>query len=393
MNRRRHDARRPRDRIRVGLFFEPLAPLRTVTANIQLARASGADDVWFADHCKSLLPSAAWDPRSNPLARLVPDLDAYFDPTAIVARHAGSAGLTMGTCVTDSVRRNPADLARLWLSIHHLSKGRAILGIGSGEAENTVPYGLSIAKPVARLEDTLGAIRAAWATGDAALDHTGTFHDWRHATFALPAWRGSYPPIWVAAQGPRACRAAGAYGDGWIHIHESFAMWQAAWEQVKAGATSAGRDPLTLQRSLLIATLLVPSEKDFVAACGRPTVKAFALAQRGAAWTAAGAEHPFGRDFGGFTEINPDEIDAATFETVGQALTPDVYRRLMPCGTAEDVIAYLRTFIEAGVTHITILNIAPTCGLAIAAKSLLEQRRLIVRLKQLTGMRTTKDAA
>jgi phthiodiolone/phenolphthiodiolone dimycocerosates ketoreductase len=372
------------DRIRVGLFFEPLAPLRTVTANIQLARACGADDVWFADHYKSLLPSAAWDPRSNPLARLVPDLDAYFDPTAIVARHAGARGLTVGTCVTDSIRRTPADLARLWLTIHHLSRGHAILGIGSGEAENTVPYGLSLAKPVTRLEDTLAAIRAAWATGDTPLNHDGPFHDWQHATFSLPGWRGSYPPIWVAAQGPRASRAAGAYGDGWIHIHESFAAWQTAWSHVQAGAADTGRNPLALQRSLLIATLLVPSEKDFLTACRQPTVKAFALAQRGSAWTAAGAEHPFGRDFGGFSEIDPDAITAATFDTVGQALTPDIYRRLMPCGTAEDVLSYLAQFIEAGVTHLTILNIAPTCGLAIAAKSLFEQRRLIARLKQLS---------
>jgi phthiodiolone/phenolphthiodiolone dimycocerosates ketoreductase len=378
------DVARPKpDRVRVGLFFEPLAPLLTVTANIRIARACGADDVWFADHYKSLLPSAAWEPKSNPLARLVPDLDAYFDPTAIVARHAGTAGLTIGTCVMDSVRRTPADLARLWLSIHHLSKGRAILGIGSGEVENTVPYGLSLAKPVSRLEDTLAAIRAAWGSGKVPLDHSGPYHDWQQATFALPAWRGTHPPVWVAAQGPRASRAAGAYGDGWIHIHESFAAWQAAWHQVQAGATRAGRDARGLERSLLIATLLVPSEKDFLTACEQPTVKAFALAQRGTAWAAAGAEHPFGRDFGGFSEINPDAIDATTFDRVGQALTPDIYRQLMPCGTADDVITYLRRFIEAGVTHITILNIAPTCGLAIAAKSLREQRRLIGRLKQL----------
>ena len=369
-------------RVRVGLFFEPLAPRATVTANIGLARACGADDVWFADHYKSLLPSAAWDPAANPLARLVPDLDAYFDPTPIVARHAGRAGLTIGTCVSDSVRRNPADLARLWLSIHHLSKGHAIFGVGSGEAENTVPYGLSLAKPVARLEDTLAAIRAAWSTGKAPLDHAGPFHDWREATFALPPWRGSHPPIWVAAQGPRASRAAGAYGDGWIHIHESFSAWQSAWEQVTAGARGAGRDPLTLDRSLLIATLIVPRERDLIAACAQPTVKAFALAQRGSAWTAAGGEHPFGPDFGGFSEINPAAIDAAAFDAAGRALTPEIYRRLMPCGTADEVISYLARFIEAGVTHLTILNIAPTCGPMIAARSLLEQRRLISRLKQ-----------
>jgi phthiodiolone/phenolphthiodiolone dimycocerosates ketoreductase len=365
------------------LFFEPIAPLQTVTANINLARISGADDIWFADHTKSLLPTAAWDPKTNPMAKIVPDLDAYFDPTAIVSRHAGTGGLTMGTCVTDAIRRTPADLARAWLSIHHLSKGRAILGIGSGEAENTVPYGHSLDRPVTRLDDTLSAIRAAWNNGSKPLDHIGPFHTWHDATFALPAWRNTYPPIWVAGQGPRASRLAGTHGDGWIHIHENLDYWHAGWEQVKIGAAAAGRDPSAMERSLLIATLLVPTEKDFLTACTRPTVQAFALAQRGSAWAAAGGEHPFGRDFGGFSEINPAEITAEVFAEVGKALTPDIYRRLMPCGTAEEVASYLRRFIDAGVTHITVLNIAPTCGVGIAAKSLLEQRRLIQRLKSI----------
>jgi phthiodiolone/phenolphthiodiolone dimycocerosates ketoreductase len=376
----------------VGLFFEPIAPIQTVTANIRLARATGADDIWFSDHTKSLLPAAAWDPKTNPMARMVRDLDAYFDPTAIIARHAGRGGLTMGTCVVDSVRRTPADLARLWLSLHHVSRGRVILGIGSGEAENTVPYGLSMAKPVARLEDTVAAIRAAWAANGEPVDHSGPFHSWDQATFGLPAWRSSYPPIWVAAQAPRASRAAGAYADGWIHIHENYDAWQAAWEQVQAGASAAGRDPGRMERSLLIATILVPTEKDLLTACGRPTVQAFALAQRGSAWAAAGADHPFGSDFQGFSEINPSEISAETFREAGRALTPEIYRRLMPCGRAEDVVAYLRNFVDAGVTHVTVLNIAPTCGVAIAAKSLLEQRRFISQLKRLRVTEINREA-
>jgi phthiodiolone/phenolphthiodiolone dimycocerosates ketoreductase len=371
------------DRVRVGLFFEPIAPLQTVTANIKIARASGADDIWFADHTKSLLPTAAWDPQTNPMAKLVPELDAYFDPTAVISRYAGAGGLTMGTCVTDAIRRTPADLARAWLSMHHLSKGRVILGIGSGEAENTVPYGLALDRPVSRLEDTLSAIRAAWGTGTQPLDHTGPFHTWHDATFALPAWRDSYPPIWVAGQGPRTSRIAGTHGDGWIHIHENFDYWQVGWEQVQAGAGKAGRNPHDMERSLLIATLLVPTEKDLLLACTRPTVRAFALAQRGSAWTAAGGVHPFGRDFGGFSEINPAEITAEVFAEAGKALTPEIYRRLMPCGTAKDIVAYLRRFIDAGVTHFTVLNIAPTCGIGIAAKSLLEQRKLIQQLKSI----------
>jgi alkanesulfonate monooxygenase SsuD/methylene tetrahydromethanopterin reductase-like flavin-dependent oxidoreductase (luciferase family) len=152
--------------------------------------------------------------------------------------------------------------------------------------------------------------------------------------------------FWVAAQCARASRVAGRHGDSWIHIHESLDYWKAGWEQVQAGADAAGRDPSAMERSLLIATLLIPTERDLLLACTRPTVQAFALAQRGSAWATAGAEHPFGRQFGGFSEINRGEITATMFAEAGAALTPEIYRRLMPCGRAG---AYLRQFVEAGV--------------------------------------------
>ena len=59
--------------------------------------------------------------------------------------------MPIATSVVDTVRRHPAMLAQTALTIDHLSKGRFILGLGSGELENTVPYGFDFAKPVSRL--------------------------------------------------------------------------------------------------------------------------------------------------------------------------------------------------------------------------------------------------
>src|SRR5581483_1015864 len=199
---------RSRGRVGVGLYVDPVAPLPGVAAGIRLAQALRADDVWLGDHTRALLHESVWDPASNPLAGLVPDLDAYLDPTAVIARYAGRLGPRIGTSVTDAIRRTPADLARAWLTLHHVTGGRAVLGIGSGEIENTVPYGQSTARSVTRLDDTLAAIRAAWESEGKPLTHHGPFHHWEHATFAVPPRRGTFPPIWVAAQGPNACRAA-----------------------------------------------------------------------------------------------------------------------------------------------------------------------------------------
>ena len=57
----------------------------TLRANVFLSRLLGADDIWFGDHAKSMFPSAAWRPDLSPLARFVPSLDAYLDPTVTIA--------------------------------------------------------------------------------------------------------------------------------------------------------------------------------------------------------------------------------------------------------------------------------------------------------------------
>ena len=371
-------------RVHVGLYVDPVAPLAGVAGGIRLAQALRADDVWLGDHTRAMLPESVWDPASNPLARLVPDLDAYFEPTAVIARYAGRFGPRMGTSVTDSIRRTPADLARAWLTLHHVTGGKAVLGIGSGEYENTVPYGQSTARSVTRLDDTLAAIRAAWESEGKPLTHDGPFHRWEHATFAVPPRKGTFPPIWVAAQGPNACRTAGRYGDGWINVHHGLDAWRASAAAVVEGAVEAGRNPEAMERSLIIAGALGRNRRSLEQACATPVMRAAALALPGADWVLAGARHPLGDDWGGYTAYDPALITADVLEEAGRRVSPEVLARLMPSGTAAEVAAYLAPFVDAGLTHVIVINLMPACGLRLGIESLGEARRLIRLLK---GMR------
>ena len=95
------------------------ADLESLQANVILSRLLGADDIWLGDHTKSMFPRAAWGPAMSPAARFMPSLDAYLDPTVTIARTVGRFGPRMGTAVTDPLRRTPADLARVWMSLHH----------------------------------------------------------------------------------------------------------------------------------------------------------------------------------------------------------------------------------------------------------------------------------
>ena len=74
--------------------------------------------------------------------------------------------------VVDTIRRHPAMLAQTAITIDHLSGGRFILGLGSGELENTVPYGFDFSKPVSRFEESLNIIKLLWES-EAPYDKLG----------------------------------------------------------------------------------------------------------------------------------------------------------------------------------------------------------------------------
>ncbi|HVW35130.1 MAG TPA: LLM class flavin-dependent oxidoreductase [Acidimicrobiia bacterium] len=377
------EARQTRGRVKVGLYVDPVAPLAGVAAGIRLAQVLRADDVWLGDHTRAMLPDSVWDPATNPLARLVPDLDAYFDPTVVIARYAGRFGPRIGTSVTDSIRRSPADLARAWLTLHHVTGGKAVLGIGSGEIENTVPYGQSTARSVTRLDDTLGAIRAAWESEGKPLTHAGPFHHWEHATFAVPPRKGTFPPIWVAAQGPNACRAAGRWGDGWINVHHGFDAWRRAAGHVAEGAVEAGRNPEALERSLVIAGVLAKDRSSLEKACASPVMRAAVLALPGSDWAEAGLEHPLGESFGGYAGYDPALITPDVMAEAGRRLSPESLARLMPSGTGAAVAGYLSEYVAAGLTHVIVINLMPACGLRLAAESMVELRKLMGLLRRM----------
>lgn len=366
-------------RVQVGAYVDAIAPMRAVRMGIEMNRLLGVDDIWFGDHTRHFLPAAMWDPTTNPMARIVPDLDAWYDPTVLVAKYGRKRGFRMGVSVTDPIRRSAADLARVWMTLHHATGGNVVFGIGAGESNNLLPIGEPPAS-VARLEDCLDAVRVAWSANGSRVTHSGRFHSWDGATFPPPL-RGTVPPIWVAAQGPKACGLTGRYADGWIHIHQDFKAWMTSAERVAEGAESVNKDPESMTRSLSILGVLVSSEEMYQRACASEVVRALVLTLPGSAWAAAGASHPFGDDFAGTSSKELHFFEAEKFRESNNAVTPEVLRRLMPCGPAEEVGEYLEQFIRHGVSHVVVLNVAMAGGIRVAADTMREQRRLNKILK------------
>ena len=107
----------------------------------------------------------------------------------------------LATSVVDTVRRHPASLAQSALTIDHLSRGRFILGLGSGESENIVPYGFDFARPVGRFEEALQVIRLFWDS-DGPVDFNGRFYQLKHARLDTEPYDGRFRRSGSAPAGP-----------------------------------------------------------------------------------------------------------------------------------------------------------------------------------------------
>ena len=174
----------------------------------------------------------------------MPSLDALFDPVPILALIAKRVrGIDVGTSVTESIRRHPMSLAQSFVTLDHISKGRAILGIGNGIRENTEPYGLPYGNNVERLEEAITIIRLLWSSNGEPVDYDGHFWQLRDAVFRLPLYRGRQPRLFVAAHFPRMLRLAGRYGDGWLPGQKVTAEeYGKRLGIIRTAAEKAGRD-------------------------------------------------------------------------------------------------------------------------------------------------------
>ena len=128
---------------------------------------------------------------------------------------AATERIRVGSVVTDLIRRNPAMVAHADATLDHLTQGRAILGLGSGEAMNITPYGLPFDRPVARLDEGIDVIRLLW-DADGPVDYEGRFHRLDHAVLGLSPYGDRPPEIWTAAHGPRMLELTGRKADGWL---------------------------------------------------------------------------------------------------------------------------------------------------------------------------------
>lgn len=193
--------------IGLDVFLIPnLEDWKASVATVRLLEKAAFNSVWIPDS-----PPTHWR-------------DPYVT-MALFARE--TSRIKLGTGVTNPVTRHASVAAGAIANIEHLAPGRAILGIGAGDA----------------------AVRAAGlkpATMKELAAYVADVRKWLGE-------RGVSVPIYQSASGPRALDTAGKIADGvLISVGTHPALIEKARERVRLSAREAGRDAESIKLTFVV---------------------------------------------------------------------------------------------------------------------------------------------
>jgi phthiodiolone/phenolphthiodiolone dimycocerosates ketoreductase len=362
-----------------------VAPLALERASMRMYQMAGVDSLFVPDHYLSFVPRSVWGPDLTPAAKMVPSPDAFFDPFVMMGMMASRyRGVRIGTGVTEPFRRHPTTLAQAFVTLDHMTKGKAILGIGNGERENTEPYGLPFVKRVARLEEALRIIRLLWESGGQPVDFDGSIWKLKNALFATPLYNGKPPPIWIASHAPRMLALTGRYADGWYPTRKFSAdEYATGLAAIRGAAVAAGRDLSHFEPAMQIQ-LILGRDRDaaITGALGVQATGAMTLLLPGPLWAKHGLQHPLGETYEGFPEFVPEEVPLEKLAEARQRATPELLADAVFAGTVDDVVEEVRALTRVGLRHVVLWNIGPLATGA-GARDFLSLFTLIRRLRKI----------
>jgi alkanesulfonate monooxygenase SsuD/methylene tetrahydromethanopterin reductase-like flavin-dependent oxidoreductase (luciferase family) len=203
----------------------------------------GLDSIWTEDH----LLQAYGD-----------EVRAPWECTSVLAAMAeATTRVQLGTTVIATVFRNPALLAKQAITIDEISRGRLILGLGTGYNELELnAYGYPGDRLVSRFQEAFTIVRRLIRGERITFD--GEFYEVRDC-YVLPRGpRASGPELMVGTKGPRMLAMTLPYVDGWNghwswprfrNLPEKFGEMSREIDQV---CEDVGRDPAAVWRSGIV---------------------------------------------------------------------------------------------------------------------------------------------
>jgi F420-dependent oxidoreductase-like protein len=216
----------------------------TVIAQAQEAESAGFDSVFVMDHFYQLPGLGTPDQ---------PMLEAY---TALGALAAATERVQLGTLVTGNTYRNPTLLAKAVTTLDVISQGRAILGIGTGWYElehDSLGYEFgTFTDRFNKLGESLEIILPMLAGERPTF--SGKHYRVQEA-MAEPRFR-DHIPLMIGGSGEKKTIPLAAKHFDHLNIIAGFDELPRKMQVVKERCEEIGRDPATLEISMLVIAII-----------------------------------------------------------------------------------------------------------------------------------------
>ncbi len=323
-----------------GLALPPELPPELLFPLARLAEALGFQRLWFPDH----------------LLHVEDDTPAADTWTILGAVAARTKRIQLGTAVSDPHRTHPAVLAQRVATLDQLSRGRFLLGLGSGEAMNLDPFGIPWDRPFSRLKESVFILRRLLDSTE-PLDLEGQFHRLRGARITVRPYRDRHVPLYLAALGPKALAYAGQVADGWFPVVIPPDRYGHYCAPMLEAARAAGRDPDTLDRVVMLPFALGADDgqvQSLVRTHALSLVWPDAVRQMG-----LGHLLPEGLDTD-YRTVNPcDRFSSGTYRDNQRSVPEELLRLFMTWGDLAALQDRIERYVQAGATHFDLLNLSP----------------------------------
>ncbi|HTQ24836.1 MAG TPA: LLM class F420-dependent oxidoreductase [Candidatus Binataceae bacterium] len=238
--------------IKLGLMFVNSGPFAQPELLAHLAKTAeerGFESIWTVEHV--VIPHDYKTPYPYARSGKLPGGEdvAIQDPLLPLAYAAAiTSRIRLATGILILPQRHPLYVAKETATLDVLSRGRVILGIGSGWLkEEFDALGLDFHQRGARTDEAIAAMRELWRENTASF-HGKHFHFHELKSFPKPVQSGGVP-IHVGGHSPAAARRAGRMGDGFFPALGEADKLTPLFEIMREAARNAGRDPAAIELS------------------------------------------------------------------------------------------------------------------------------------------------
>jgi alkanesulfonate monooxygenase SsuD/methylene tetrahydromethanopterin reductase-like flavin-dependent oxidoreductase (luciferase family) len=204
----------------------------------RIADEGGFDHVWDFDHFASI----GADGTNRPV---------YEGWTLLAAAAESTKRVRLGCMVTGNTYRHPVVLAKMAVTVDHLSNGRLEFGIGAAwaQAEHEM-FGIEgLDHRVGRIRESLEAIISLWTNDRTNLD--GRYYHFKDAIGLPKPIQKPHPPIWIGAGGDLMMKVVARYADVWNGVGGGTPEAAAEMSRkLDEACHEIGRDPGVVRRSV-----------------------------------------------------------------------------------------------------------------------------------------------